>query len=340
MEPKSERSRPFKDVLEVCHDLDLFRCYGQGKMQSKVDKVTRDTGQTASAYLVDLAEATIISTGDRLMCSTTGNHAPRGYQAPLFTDCSRDPAVCWERIITTAAEIGAKHERLRRTFASSQFNVIYTASEAPRSAVQFLAALENFICAYCSYIGVDRSHGEAFSAELQKNAIDNDAVSATEYVTDRHAVAQRLWTSPAKFNGKTELCSIINEAIRSDDPTLIKFVAPVCRVISHLSLSRMVLSQGPFPQDSCTYRGAVLPEEHRSFFTAGKSYRVPGYLATSFKRSQAEMFMQRAHQQTCDAGTPHPRVLWKIRVDPSGRDNPARRCKHASYVTKTDLPGV
>ena len=48
--------------------------------------------------------------------------------------------------------------------------------------------------------------------------------------------------------------------------------------------------QWRFPPDGITYRGGKLPDEHRAFYTVGKKYRVPGFLASTFSRDVAVEF--------------------------------------------------
>ena len=49
-----------------------------------------------------------------------------------------------------------------------------------------------------------------------------------------------------------------------------------------------------FPDHGVTYRGGALPDEHQAFFTAGKKYRVPGFLATSFNESSELSLVRRS----------------------------------------------
>jgi hypothetical protein len=44
MEAKTERSLPYKLVLERCHDLDLYRCYGKKRMIEKRDRMKTELG--------------------------------------------------------------------------------------------------------------------------------------------------------------------------------------------------------------------------------------------------------------------------------------------------------
>jgi hypothetical protein len=78
----------------------------------------------------------------------------------------------------------------------------------------------------------------------------------------------------------------------------------------------------PSPPDGLVYRGGGFKHEYADFFQPGKKYRVPGFLATSFEKSVARGFMERAHQY-CGV----PCVLWTIRVDAA--------CMHVNYIKNT-----
>ena len=64
MEPKSERSVPFKHMFETCHDLDLCRCYDPSKMMRKLDALAQDVGRPGCDKLARTAEAAILATGE------------------------------------------------------------------------------------------------------------------------------------------------------------------------------------------------------------------------------------------------------------------------------------
>ena len=64
MDPKSERSKPFKHIFETCHDLDLCRCYDPSKMTRKLEALAADVGQPECNKLARTAEAAILATGD------------------------------------------------------------------------------------------------------------------------------------------------------------------------------------------------------------------------------------------------------------------------------------
>ncbi len=75
-----------------------------------------------------------------------------------------------------------------------------------------------------------------------------------------------------------------------------------------------------------TMRSGGFLDEHWGFFAeAGKQFRQPAYLATSFSRDVAMSFIARS-------GLPS-RVLWVVRIDP------IRKCVHVNLVKRSNVPG-
>ena len=140
---------------------------------------------------------------------------------------------------------------------------------------------------------------------------------------------ERMWTSPVKLDNvplthQKELCSVINVVIRNDaDGELMSSVCVLVGAINQLVVMRRQGSS-QFPEDGLTFRGGALPLEHFPFFSVGKKYRVPMYLATSFSRDVAERFMMSA---AWSGITP---VIWTVRVDPRGASIPRFRCRHVN----------
>ena len=86
-----------------------------------------------------------------------------------------------------------------------------------------------------------------------------------------------------------------------------------------------------FPDHGVTYRGGALPDEHQAFFTVGKKYRVPGFLATSFNESVAERFIYMAYADGS------PCIKWVVHVDERGAADFKYRCKHVNYVESSNF---
>ncbi len=111
-------------------------------------------------------------------------------------------------------------------------------------------------------------------------------------------LAQRLWGSDERFDGegvpeahKRDLCSLLNDALRNDDPALLAAAMPLIRAINCCCIVRGSPRHGTirFPQ-----RGLLLSRRRAArrspwVFAPGVKYRVPGILSTSF-HSEARSF--------------------------------------------------
>ena len=152
----------------------------------------------------------------------------------------------------------------------------------------------------------------------------------------RHT-AELLWTSDSTFQGmeehNKEFCSLLNAAIRDDQPALAAPAAALTRGINALCLEGRKDAVLPFPPSGRVYRGGGFDDAHRDFFTVGKQYRVPGFLATSFSKAAAVRFLR-----TQQAWGRQP-ILWTVHVDPAGEADPSKRCKHVNLVQKSLVPG-
>jgi hypothetical protein len=136
-------------------------------------------------------------------------------------------------------------------------------------------------------------------------------------------ITQRLWTSDVRLGGGPELCSIINDALRSDMLRLVEPVATLARAMNKLCVTARGTPQhvrNAQPPDNLCYRGGGFRDEHRDFFVAGRQFRQPAFLATSFDRAVTDNFIQRAID--------NQRVLWVIHI------NEQRGCMHVNLVTK------
>jgi hypothetical protein len=142
----------------------------------------------------------------------------------------------------------------------------------------------------------------------------------------------RVWTSAHTIRDtKIEFCSIINEIIRDDDKEKMKQTVKFCRVVNTLLVNRQkdkVWSNAKWPKDNVLYRGGGLPDDKRGFFSAGKIYRVPMFLATSKNKVVSKnTFCKRAFDRD------EPPVLWKFHL------NEESKCVHVNYIDKTNVPG-
>lgn len=143
------------------------------------------------------------------------------------------------------------------------------------------------------------------------------------------SAVQRMWTSTLEYApSKGSLCHIINAAIRSDDDDLMQSLTVLARSIHQLCSISPAPGLPHFPT-KC-FRGSSLPAEHHAFFTVGRRYRVPGYLATSLSDDIAREFLGRAHSNGAQ-----PAVLWRVHLDPRGAHDIRFQCLHVSFIPPT-----
>ena len=139
---------------------------------------------------------------------------------------------------------------------------------------------------------------------------------------DVPAAAQRLWTSDANLQG-AELCSMMNAVLRADCGGgnvggQIPALCRLTRAMEQLSVGRLLAEARAeaageageaggagggaggaagddgtlFPPGGSTYRGGGLPDEHKAFFTVGKQFRVPMFLATSMDQNVTQVGLE------------------------------------------------
>jgi len=92
-EPPS-KSDATQRVFEVCHDLELFRCYEKDKMGPKMAHLADELGQSAAERLAAAALDALRLTGDRILCSTLKGKRTQKYDRTRFVACMTDPAHC------------------------------------------------------------------------------------------------------------------------------------------------------------------------------------------------------------------------------------------------------
>jgi len=156
----------------------------------------------------------------------------------------------------------------------------------------------------------------------------------------------RLWTSGAVVRtiyGRMELCSLLNRALREDQTGPLRHALVITRALTmfccrgenreqvtgfYSRLRRQLRRrEADWPNGlnsdlrDVTYRGGGLPAAHRGFFRAGRRFRCPCFVASSFRKATALKFMARQS---------HPCVLWTLRFDPT------LRCLHVNLIRALD----
>ena len=163
-------------------------------------------------------------------------------------------------------------------------------------------------------------HGEtpesrAFVATMRREVKDST-----------YGAAVTVWKSAAAGPDGTELCSLLNRALRDDGPTdaLMRPAVRLTRALNAFCVTDDSGDVNGWPANNQTYRGTVLPREHQFFYKLGKRYRVPMFLATSFDTSVATEFIERA-EEAADHPNGEP-VLWTFQLDP------VDKCLHVNYL--------
>ena len=235
------------------------------------------------------------------------------------------------------------------TFMTSNFKVNYETAPVPQQQFVLFGSVHALITWYCARQNIDAGEGNMFfnvsshmsfvfclkyfhflsslifafistHQQLQAEAFQNLA----EILNQIPGACQRMWTSSLHLRGR-EFCSILNEAIRVDDPVVSQNVVSIVRGINSLSVTRNFGVSGvPWPLDNTLYRGGGLPDQHQSFFTVGKVYRVPMFLATSTDW----LYCQQTFCRRAEADDHRPPVFYYIYF------HQELKCCHVNIVTR------
>jgi hypothetical protein len=163
----------------------------------------------------------------------------------------------------------------------------YDAAEAPEFCDQLLGFLRQTIFAAGRKYGASEEAARDFLKRLQLQTFSHKE----ELASNMAESAALIWTSAEKLRlgpGNTvEFCSLLNRILRERDPDLLALACGVVRGINLLCVTRRDPSKLRFPPGGKSHRGGGLPAAHAPFFSVGKKFRVPTYLATSFDEDVA-----------------------------------------------------
>jgi hypothetical protein len=180
-----------------------------------------------------------------------------------------------------------------RTLASSNFKREHALKESPELQHELFSSMHSFITLMCVRHQQPAAAGKDLFLRLQGESFENPK----ELLSEIQVAATRIWTSTQKLQGagvdkslNVEFCSLVNRALRDDDAHVMPHLVVVVRAINALCIVRRETASLKFPPNSESHRGGALPLQHHAFFTAGKKYRVPMYLATSFSEDKAYEF--------------------------------------------------
>ena len=230
-----------------------------------------------------------------------------------------------------------------RTFASSNFKRAYVeAGIVPiNNADQVTSEIQKFVFIYCHAYGVNSElqliAATQFSDRLRQQAGAHEDGGGGDLMAPVRATAELLWTSALTFVGMSEhdkeFCWLLNKAIRDDLPELAPPTAALARGINAMCVEGRSGADLPFPAGGITYRGGGFDDQHKDFFTEGKVFRQPCFLATSFLQAKAEYFRGRAQVSGFQG------ILWVICTDPAGEHDVTKRCKHVNFVQHSLVAG-
>jgi hypothetical protein len=120
--------------------------------------------------------------------------------------------------------------------------------------------VESIIKWYCKRVNIHKAVGVAFFKELQQEAFEYKH----ELLNEVPAACQRIWTSAKTLHDEREFCSILNEAIRSDDEAVMDDLVRFTKGLNQLCVTRGgKIKRVEWPDDHKLYRGGGLPVEHQ-----------------------------------------------------------------------------
>jgi hypothetical protein len=248
------------------------------------------------------------------------------------------------------------------TFARSNFKPQYDQVELrrpllPQQKDRILFCVRRIVEDYCTEL----YPGDAVANPLQVAAgcrflldlhgewqLNDDADTAAERVWSSGQLLLEVGAGGVHAGGggpQREFCWIFSQAMRDDRAS----TARVCAIFARgLKTNLVGTREGVHPQvlDPATglrvsagetWRGGGFDNVHQHFFTAGRKYRVPGFLATSARQAVTNNFMIRAE------AVGSPVVLWRFVFDqdgdPRGANVQACRCKHVNLLREPHVRG-
>jgi len=207
------------------------------------------------------------------------------------------------------------HTTSGRKFEDTKFLELYKVSKAARDVFAAFRQIDDFIVVVGEVYRLDDSDVTDYKKKIGGNMM-------ARQVLESHEIGTYLFSAHTTLSdGSTnrQLCSYINEALRNDTSPMVEKVVPLVHIINSLAVTREGAAQ-KWPYSNMTYRGIGMPESARDFFTLGKIYRVPMFLATSFQTEDALTYSLGMAK-----GLNKP-TLFIFKFDP------VLRCTHAAYV--------
>lgn len=220
--------------------------------------------------------------------TSVSHHGGSHHQMPETFGASAPTAMLSQPALSApapASAAAAAADSLNTAIDDSEFATFsraYSLSESPDYAFQLMSYVHIFILAACRKYGASEDATLTFFKKLQAEVFKQGDMPLQE-------LAARLWFSCTKLqvapDRSIEFCSLVNRMLRERDPELLPSGCSVVRGIN--LLFRENQDPNAYPPSSQLHRGGALPLHHLPFFTAGKMFRVPMYLSTTFNEAEA-----------------------------------------------------
>ena len=122
-----------------------------------------------------------------------------------------------------------------------------------------MAAVHGLVRAHAISHGIPANEADEFFARVQSAASLQGGVQEFTDPAQVMHVAVRLWTSAYTLRGR-ELCSVLNEAIRNDEPAVVFHAVVITKAICEFCVKRRRRSAASlrWPPTNCTYRGGAI----------------------------------------------------------------------------------
>jgi len=229
------------------------------------------------------------------------------------------------------------------------FLKVYGDAEVPDKSWKLLAAVDKLL-------GADGgADADAFCKKLENETFVNVGdLTGSDVQQGLANATERLWTSAQTNKQGKEFCQIFNAATRPGASKMSMEAAAVLTRSLNINIvaGRNAVADAkktPFPPNARVVRGGGLPDEHKDFFTEGKKFRCPNFLATAFEKPgvHAKDDLNHPHrfflERACASGLPG--VRWEISMDERGDPNHPEfdyfeyYCKHVNFISK-QAPGL
>eukprot|EP00929_Paragymnodinium_shiwhaense_P117390 TRINITY_DN8791_c0_g1_i1.p1 TRINITY_DN8791_c0_g1~~TRINITY_DN8791_c0_g1_i1.p1 ORF type:complete len:959 (-),score=179.53 TRINITY_DN8791_c0_g1_i1:185-3061(-) len=201
--------------------------------------------------------------------------------------------------------IGKEWKAEPGTFQSSKFSQMY-GKHLDVADELYETAVEGVVSHFAKKHGVAKRNIDDFLKLLRSNRAGQ---------SDVEKMALSDWTSQEVLqndgrSGEAEFCSMLNDALRCDAQPVLAHAIDVLQAFkvelvvdraSRASSKSMLLKipdnlkdESGILKHKTVFRGTGMPQQSVDLFTEGEKYRVPFFLATSFKRYVAEAFADRS----------------------------------------------